>query len=149
DLGPSFVKLGQIASTRADLLPDTVIRELKRLQDDVAAVPIEEVKQTLEEDLGAEFESVFERFDEEPLASASIAQVHRAALRTTEGVEEVVVKVQRRGIRSTIERDVELLHWLARAVERSIPESRIYSPVRLVAQFDHAITAELDFRSEA
>jgi ubiquinone biosynthesis protein len=149
DLGPSFIKLGQIVSTRPDVIPEDIIKELKKLQDEVPPVPFDQVRAALEQELGAPTGEVFESFDEKPLASASIAQVHRAKLRTADGVHEVVVKIQRPGIRSTIERDIDLLYWLAKALERSIPEARIYSPVRMVGEFERAITAELDFVLEA
>ncbi len=145
DLGPSFVKLGQILSTRPDILPPDVISQLKLLQDRVPPVPFDDLRGELEAELGAPIGELFARFEETPLASASVAQVHRARL----GDEEVVVKIQRPNIRDTIERDIELLHLLARAIERSIPEARIYSPVGLVTEFDRAITDELDFLREA
>ncbi|MFT3774285.1 MAG: AarF/UbiB family protein [Minicystis sp.] len=107
------------------------------------------MKEAVEGSLGRSIEDVYERFDEKPLAAASIGQVHRAVLRTEEGPRDVVVKVQRPGVRSTVARDVEILHALAALVERTIPESRIYSPIGLVDQFDRAITAELDFTQEA
>ncbi|MBX3131004.1 MAG: hypothetical protein KF718_30070 [Polyangiaceae bacterium] len=149
DLGPSFVKLGQIASTRSDLLPADVVVELKKLQDAVPPVSFDEIRTQVERSLGAELAEVFERFDEAPLAAASIAQVHRALLRSAEGPIDVVVKVQRPGIAATIASDLDLLHTFAALVERAIPESKIYSPVGLVQQFDRAITAELDFATEA
>ena len=149
DLGPSFVKLGQIASTRPDVLPQDVIAELKKLQDSVPPVSFADVSEQVERSLGASLADVFESVDETPLAAASIAQVHRAILHTDEGPKEVVVKVQRPGIAETIASDVDLLHTFAALVERAIPESKIYSPVGLVQQFDRAITAELDFASEA
>jgi ubiquinone biosynthesis protein len=149
DLGPSFVKLGQIASTRPDLLPADVIFELKKLQDAVPPVPFEQIKAQVEHSLGAELGETFERFEPAPLAAASIAQVHRASLKTPEGPQEVVVKVQRPGIAQTVASDVDLLFTLAKLIERAIPESRIYSPVGLVQQFDRAIHAELDFVTEA
>jgi ubiquinone biosynthesis protein len=149
DLGPSFVKLGQIASTRADLLPPEVIAELKVLQDDVKTIPWEAIRQEIEADLGAPLGDLFEHIDPEPLASASIAQVHRGRLREGDTVHEVAVKVQRPGIRDTVERDVDLLYWFARGIERTIPETRRYSPVDLVSEFDRSIQAELDFKQEA
>jgi ubiquinone biosynthesis protein len=150
ELGPSFVKLGQILSTRADLLPPDLILELKKLQEDVPPIPFEEVKAEIEETVGAPLEEVFARFDEKPLASASIGQVHRARLKRPAGAEvEVAVKVQRPRIRSTIERDLDLLYLMARLLERAVPESTIYSPTGLVAEFDKAITAELDYTIEA
>ncbi len=149
DLGPSFVKLGQIASTRPDLIPVDVIAELKKLQDSVPPFPTDDARAQIEEQLGAPIDEVFRSFVDKPLASASIAQVHRAILQTPDGDEEVVVKVQRPNIRNTIERDVDLLYWFAHTLERAVPESRTYSPVDLVAEFDRSITAELDFIQEA
>jgi ubiquinone biosynthesis protein len=149
DLGPSFVKLGQIASTRPDLLPEAWIRELKKLQDEVTPLEFTEVQKAVETSLGAPLADLYESFDEQPLASASIAQVHRAVLKHEGGTRDVVVKVQRPRIAATVARDVELLHTLARFVERTIPESHIYQPTALVDQFDNAITAELDFTLEA
>ncbi|APR84419.1 Ubiquinone biosynthesis monooxygenase UbiB [Minicystis rosea] len=149
DLGPSFVKLGQIASTRPDVMPAGWIAELKKLQDEVNPLPFADIKEAVEGSLGRSIEEVYESFDEKPLAAASIGQVHRAALRTADGPRDVVVKVQRPGVRTTVARDVEILHALAAVVERTIPESRIYSPIGLVDQFDRAITAELDFTQEA
>jgi len=149
DLGPSFVKLGQIASTRPDVLPADVILELKKLQDSVPPVPFEPIKEQVETSLGAELGELFESFDEEPLAAASIAQVHRAVLKTDDGPRQVVVKVQRPGIAETIASDIDILYTFAALIERAIPESRIYSPVGLVQQFDQASNAELDFSAEA
>ncbi|HEY5961148.1 MAG TPA: AarF/UbiB family protein, partial [Polyangiaceae bacterium] len=149
ELGPSFIKLGQIASTRADLLPQELITELKKLQDGVSEVPLAAIREQVELSLGADLDQIYERFDPQPLAAASIAQVHRAALRTSEGLKEVVVKVQRPGISETIESDLDLLHMLATLIERTIPESRVYSPEGLVRQFDHTVHEELDFTIEA
>ncbi|MBX3233750.1 MAG: AarF/ABC1/UbiB kinase family protein [Labilithrix sp.] len=148
DLGPSFIKLGQIASTRPDLIPPEVIAELKKLQDNVPPVPFEDIKKVIETSLGAPIADVFVSFDENPLATASIGQVHRAVLATPDGEQQVVVKVQRPNVGPTVQRDLELLHIMAAAIERAIPETRIYSPVGLVQQFDRSITAELNFLIE-
>lgn len=149
DLGPSFVKLGQIASTRPDVLPNDWIVELKKLQDEVNPLPWSDIKAAVEASLGAPIEDVYERFEEKPLAAASIGQVHRALLKHADGPQEVVVKVQRPGVRTTVARDLELLHALAKLIERTIPESSLYQPSALVDQFDRAITSELDFGLEA
>jgi ubiquinone biosynthesis protein len=148
-LGPSFIKLGQIMSTRADVLPPELIQELTKLQDSVPPVPFDEIRGQVERSLGAELGEVYASFDEKPLAAASIAQVHRAKLRTEEGLLDVVVKVQRPGIGETISSDLDILHTFAALLERAVPESRIYSPTGLVHQFDRAITSELDFVTEA
>jgi ubiquinone biosynthesis protein len=149
DLGPSFVKLGQIASTRADVLPGDWVRELKKLQDEVTPLSFDEIRGAVEASLGAPLDRFYESVDERPLAAASIGQVHRAVLRGEDGPKDAVVKVQRPGARETVARDLELLHRLARLLEQTIPESKMYSPVGLVEQFDRAITAELDFALEA
>ncbi len=154
DLGPSFVKLGQILSTRSDLIPADIIEELKLLQENALPLPFSDLRAQLEQELGAPVEEVYVDFDEQPLASASIAQVHRARLRVPERAgqdasPEVVVKIQRPGIKNIVERDIELLFILARAIDRSIPEARIYNPVGLVREFAQSMSAELNFNEEA
>ncbi len=146
ELGPSFVKMGQILSTRPDLLPTDLIIELKKLQEDVPPVSFDEVRAEIERTVGAPIAEVFAALDDKPLASASIGQVHRGRLKSG---EDVAVKVQRPHIREVIERDLDLLYLLARILERAVPESTIYSPTGLVAEFDRAITAELDYTIEA
>ncbi len=149
ELGPSFIKLGQIVSTRPDVIPADIITELQKLQDEVPPVAFAEIKQQVEQTLGAPISELFVRFDEKPLATASIGQVHRAVLQAPEGEVEVVVKVQRPAVGQMVARDLELLHWMAAALERTVPETKIYSPVGLVQQFDRSITSELDFTVEA
>ncbi len=149
ELGPSFVKLGQIVSTRPDIIPADIIKELKKLQDEVPPEPFEKIKPMLEGELGATIEDLFVDFEEKPLASASIGQVHRAKLKTDDGLVDVVVKCQRPDVKQTMELDLDLLYWLAHAVERSIPEAKLWRPVQMVQEFDRAVTAELDFVNEA
>lgn len=149
DLGPTFVKLGQLVSTRPDVIPPDIIEELQRLQDDVPPLPFEELRTQIEEQLGAPVSEVYASFDTTPLASASIGQVYRARLAVDGREADVVVKVQRPNVATTIERDVDLLYWLAHGIERSIPEARVYGPVKLVGEFDRAIHAELDYGLEA
>jgi len=149
DLGPSFIKLGQIASTRADLLPSELITELRKLQDSAPQIPFSDIQAEIEQSLSISTRELFESLDETPLAAASIAQVHRAVLRTEDGPQDVVVKVQRPGVAETIASDLDLLHMLASLIERAIPETHLYSPIGLVRQFDRAIQEELDFTQEA
>jgi len=149
DLGPSFVKLGQIMSTRPDLIPEDIIGELKKLQDDVSPVDFTDIREQVEAELGCALPDAFESFEESPLASASIAQVHRAKLRRGEETVDVVVKVQRPGVQQLMARDVDLLHWFAKALERSMPEARLYRPSSLAEEFDRSVAAELDFTLEA
>ena len=147
DLGPSFVKLGQVMSTRPDLLPPDVIAELRKLQDDVPPMAPDEVDQVLAESYPEGTDAIFTSFDKTPLASASIGQVHVATLRA--GEVPVVVKLQRLKARATVERDLDLLYLLARLLESYVPESRAFAPIAMVGEFDRAITAELDTGLEA
>ncbi len=152
-LGPTFVKLGQILSTRADIVPDDVAKALKALQDHAEPFPYDVVRKVIEEDLGRPLDELFETFDKVPLATASIAQVHRATLRG-QGVDgggvstKVVVKVQRPGIRETMRSDLSLLYWLARFFEGTIEEVSAYSPTAVVEEFEQAVEEELDFVHE-
>jgi ubiquinone biosynthesis protein len=146
ELGPTFVKLGQILSTRADLLPAEFIAELRLLQDAAAPIPLEQVRGQLEAAFGQPADELFSSIEPAPLAAASIAQVHRAR---TRGGEEVVVKVQRPGITSQVNADLAVLHALARLLEATVEEMGIYSPVGIVEEFDRAIHEELDFVHEA
>lgn len=146
DLGPTFIKLGQIMSTRPDIMPPAFMTELKRLQDRVPPMPIDEVYTQVESALGRPVAESFSFFDERPLGAASIGQVHRA--RTMEG-KECVVKVQRLGIANKIQTDLDILYYLARLLEATIEEVELYSPTAIVKEFSHAIVAELDFRKEA
>lgn len=146
DLGPTFIKLGQILSTRPDILPAAYVDELARLQDAVAPFPFSEVRAQVEFAFGRKLEALFPSFDEAPVASASIAQVHRA--RTPEG-SDVVVKVQRPNLPERIRADLDILYYLARLLEAVVEETGIYTPVGIVEEFERAITEELDFVHEA
>ena len=146
DLGPTFVKLGQVLSTRADLLPGEFITELRLLQDSVAPIPLEAVRAQIQSGLGRSPEDAFASIEPQPLAAASIAQVHRA---TTLAGEPVAVKVQRPGIQAQIASDLQVLRSVARLLEAVVEETGIYSPVGIVEEFDRAIREELDFVHEA
>lgn len=146
DLGPTFVKLGQILSTRADLLPAEYIEELSTLQDRVPPIPLSEVNDQIRQSLGKDPNELFASITPEPLAAASIAQVHRAV---THDGEQVVIKVQRPGISEQIRADLSVLHYLARLLEASVEETGIYAPTGIVEEFDRAIHEELDFLNEA
>jgi ubiquinone biosynthesis protein len=146
DLGPTFVKLGQILSTRPDVLPPALIAELKTLQDAVPPIPFTEVRAIVQAELGGEIDTHFDGFDPQPLASASIAQVHRARLHGER--TEVVVKVQRPNLKAQIEADLEIMSFLARVLEANFPEARLYSPAGIVEEFEKAIRKEIDFTNE-
>ncbi len=146
DLGPIFVKFGQILSTRRDLLPDDIAEEFLRLQDRVPPFPTEQARAIIERAYRKPLAEVFEQFEDQPLASASIAQVHAARLRDG---REVVVKVLRPGIRSVIERDISLLYIIADNLERYWAEGRRLRPRDVVAEFEKTILDELDLMREA
>ncbi len=145
-LGPIFVKLGQVLSTRRDLLPPEYADELALLQDQVAPFPGEEARALVEAELGQPVESLYARFEAEPLASASIAQVHAATLHDG---SEVVVKVLRPGVRQVIERDLRLMRALAGLAERYSAEARRLKPLEFVSEFEKTIFDELDLQREA
>ncbi len=145
-LGPTFVKLGQILSTRSDLLPAEFITALARLQDQVPPFPFADVQKQIEAGLGRPLHDLFPTFDEKPLASASMAQVHAA--RTAQG-EEVVVKVQRPGIEAQVRGDTGVLVVLAELLELVVLEAHSYHVADLVEEFRRGLDAELDFSLEA
>jgi len=146
ELGPTFIKLGQIISTRPDLIPAEFIEELSKLQDKVPPFPFTQVKQIIKEELGQDPEELFESFDENPLASASIGQVHMARLN---GNEKVVVKVQRPDIKKIIEVDLEIILHLATLMEKNIEEAALYRPVKIVEEFARTLEKEIDYTIEA
>jgi ubiquinone biosynthesis protein len=146
DLGPIFIKFGQILSTRRDLLPDDVAVELAKLQDQVPPFPGKSARQLIEKALGGSIENHFLEFNEEPLASASIAQVHTAKLK--DGTD-VVLKVVRPGIDRIIRRDVDLLLTIARLADRYSSDARRLRPVEVVREYETTIFDELDLMREA
>jgi ubiquinone biosynthesis protein len=146
ELGPTFIKLGQMLATREDLLPPEWTEELTRLHTSVAPVPFEEILPVIERALGRSPFEVFVDLQREPSGSASIAQVHRARLRDG---REVVLKVRRPGIEAKIEADVRLLAHLARVIESEVPEARRYQPSRVVEEFRRSLMRELDLALEA
>ncbi|HBU48520.1 MAG TPA: hypothetical protein DEB46_09430 [Myxococcales bacterium] len=149
ELGPAFVKLGQTLSMRPDLLPPEFIDELRLLQDQVPPVPYPEVVQALEEALGGPPDVLFHSFDEEPIAAASIGQVHSATILDDHGnLLDVVVKIRRPGIRRIVDQDLRVVSLLAEALVNYVPESRALNPKGLVDEFFKTIRKELDFREE-
>jgi len=146
DLGPIFIKLGQMLSTRKDLLPEDLAVELAKLQDNVPPFPNDEARRIIEKGLGKSVHEVFASFSAEPLASASIAQVHAAELKDG---RQVVVKVVRPGIEKIIERDVGLMYVIAGLANRYWPEARRLRPLEIVAEYEKTIFDELDLMREA
>jgi ubiquinone biosynthesis protein len=145
-LGPTFIKLAQIISSGEGLFPEELVTEFKKCRDQVPPEPFSVVRRVVEDDLGAPLESVFARFDPEPLAAASIAQVHTARLHTG---EDVVVKVQRPQVHDLVHHDIEVMAWLAPFLVGRIPVTALANPPALVELFAETITEELDFRVEA
>ena len=146
ELGPTYIKLGQILSTRPDLIPMEFIQELSRLQDHVPAFPFEQVRNVINSEFGRSPEDVFDSLEESPLASASIGQVHRAILKDGEAV---AVKFQRPGIHKIIEVDLEIMLHLATLVERHIEELAVHHPVKIVEEFARTLEKEIDYKTEA
>jgi ubiquinone biosynthesis protein len=145
EMGPTFVKLGQILATRMDLFPPEWIAEFEKLQDQAPSVPFDQIRKQLNEDLGASPEEVFAELVPEPLAAASIAQVHRARLHDG---NEVIVKVRRPGIRPIVEADLRLLQRLAKIVVAESPEMSRFRPQEVVRQFSLSLRRELDLAAE-
>lgn len=147
ELGPTFVKLGQVLATRPDLVPESYISEFEKLHDRVQPLPFEKVEAVLEEEYGSEeLRQIFEFIDPSPLGSASIAQVHAARLKNG---EKVVLKIQRPGIARQIKDDLDVLYMLAELFERYVPESKVFHPVTVVSEFFRTLELETNFIVEA
>ncbi|NWH06731.1 phosphotransferase [Desulfobacter latus] len=146
ELGPTFIKMGQVLSSRPDLIPLDLTRELAKLQDKVPSFSFEQVGQIILAEFGNPIRDVFHCFEESPFASASIGQVHRAELSSG---EQVAVKVQRPGIRKIVEIDLEIIHYLAQVMEKNIENIDIFRPVKIVEEFAQSLAKELDYMVEA
>jgi ubiquinone biosynthesis protein len=146
ELGPAYIKLGQILSTRPDLIPPTYVAELEHLQDSVPPMELAEVERCIEEELGAKINKLFETFEEKPLGSASLGQVHAAKLRDG---REVVVKVQRPGIREVLSDDIEYFRELATFLASHTSAGDRIDVIGVVQQVERALVDELDYRTEA
>lgn len=145
ELGPTFVKLGQILSTRSDIFPSDIVEELKKLQDSVPSIPFSEVRAVIEEEFEDNLENVYKEFDEKPVAAASISQVHRARLVSG---KSVAVKVQRPGIEKSIYQDLSILKDLAGFVDHHTQYGNYYDFSGMVQEFENTIRNELDFTRE-
>jgi predicted unusual protein kinase regulating ubiquinone biosynthesis (AarF/ABC1/UbiB family) len=145
-MGPTFIKFGQLLSTRSDLLPPVYLSALARLQDNVEAVPFENIEEIVSAEIGARISKAFESFEANPVASASLGQVHRAVLRDG---RKVAVKVQRPGVRKQVVDDMEVIEELAEFLDLHTELGRSYGFVGMVEEFRRSIMAELDYRMEA
>ena len=146
ELGPTFIKMGQVLSSRPDLIPVDLLNELSKLQDHVPPFEFEHVKTIIESEFGLPCDQVFTFIEETPFASASIGQVHRARINDN---DPVAVKIQRPGIRKTIEIDLDIIHHLASIMENNIEEAALFNPVRIVEEFARTLEKELDYSIEA
>ncbi|MGD9214525.1 MAG: AarF/UbiB family protein [Desulfobacteraceae bacterium] len=146
ELGPTYIKLGQVLSTRPDLVSLDFVTEFSKLQDKVPAVGYEAIVQTIESELHQSMEVLFGHFDPEPLASASIGQVHKARLHNG---DEVAVKIQRPGIEHVVEVDLEIMLHLATLAERHVEELSFHQPIKIVEEFARSIEKEMDYTLEA
>ncbi|MBP1909764.1 ABC1 kinase family protein [Methanolobus bombayensis] len=145
ELGPTYIKLGQILSMRQDLIPPEYANEFSKLQDDVQPFGMDEVEKLIKTELGSEINHIFEYFETEPIAAASIGQVHRAKLK---GGDDVVVKVQRPGIKKIINSDLDIMYSIAHFAEEHLPEAKLYQPVGIVEEFERTIKSEMDYTQE-
>jgi ubiquinone biosynthesis protein len=146
ELGPTFIKLAQLLSSRPDLITKRFADEFKKLQDEVPPFPTEEAKKIIEEETHLQINKIFVKFDDKPVAAASIAQVHYATL--IDG-SDVIVKVQRPGIREQIEADINIMSTLANLLDKYVPESRFFNPKGIVEEFSKTVKKELNFIEEA
>lgn len=146
ELGPTFIKLAQVLSNRPDMLPEGLIKEFEKLQDNVPPFEFEKVKAIIKLETGQEIDEVFDYFSEKPLASASIGQVHRARLKTG---EEVVIKIQRPDIEETIEQDLSILHEAVDRADRYLKKQGVLNAQDVVRAFERSMRKELDYRNEA
>lgn len=145
ELGPTFIKLGQLLSTRPDIVPADIIEELEELQDHLNSVDTDQIVAQIHRELGYPVEELFDHFDKTPLATASISQVHRGTLKSG---EQIVCKVRRPGIENIIETDIDIMMGLAYLVEKHLPGGDMYDPISLVKEFRRTINRELDFSRE-
>ena len=146
ELGPTFIKVGQVLSTRSDLLPADIVEELKNLQKSVQPFPFSQVKEMIEEEFQDSLDHIFMEFGQEPVAAASISQVHKAKFSSG---KTVAVKVQRPNIRDTINVDLEILRDIAKFIDQHTKYGKIYHFTDMAAEFQKTLENELDFTKEA
>ena len=145
-LGPTFIKFGQVLSVRPDLIPKSYITELENLQDKVPSFPYDIVKQQIKKELGKEIGEIFSNFEKNPIASASISQVHKATLKNG---KTVAVKIQRPDVRKIMQTDIEIMFYVAKLLEKYMPKIKKFNPVQITHEFSKWTEKELDFKREA
>ncbi|GIV33866.1 MAG: ubiquinone biosynthesis protein UbiB [Chitinophagales bacterium] len=146
ELGPTFIKLAQVLSNRPDMLPEALIKELEKLQDNVPPFPYEQVREIIHTEMGGELEEFFENFSQKPIASASIGQVHLASLKNG---QKVVVKVQRPDVRETVDQDISIIKEIVSRTERYLQRQGIINAMDVVLAFERSMHKEMDYRNEA
>jgi len=146
ELGTTFIKLGQMLSTRPDLVGDEIAAELTKLQDDVPPVDVEIIRSTIKTELGNSVEDLFSEFEDESLGSASIGQVHKAILKNG---DKLAIKVQKPGVEEIIHKDITIMRFLAKRIHDYMPQFRIYNLPRIVDEFERSILKEIDYNQEA
>jgi ubiquinone biosynthesis protein len=146
ELGTTFIKLGQMLSTRPDLVGDEIAAELTKLQDDVPPVDLEIIKSTIETELSNSTEDLFSEFEEKALGSASIGQVHKVVLKNG---DKVAIKIQKPGVEAIIHKDITIMRFLAKRINDYMPQFRIYNLPRIVDEFERSILKEIDYNQEA
>ena len=145
-LGPTFIKFGQVLSVRPDLIPKSYIKELEKLQDNVPSFTFAIAKEQIKKELGKNIEEIFSNFEEKPVASASISQVHKAVLKNG---NVVAVKIQRPDVRKIMETDIEIMFYVAKLLEKHMQKIRKFNPVQIISEFEKWTEKELDFKREA
>ena len=146
ELGPTFIKLAQVLSNRPDMLPDPLIKEIEKLQDQVTAIPFSEIKKIVETEFDHPISDLFLEFNETPIATASIGQVHKAKLLNG---DIVIVKVQRPNIKDKVEQDIAIIHDAVRRTNRYLKKQGVLNAKEIVSLFERTMAKELDFNTEA
>lgn len=147
DLGPAYIKLGQMLSTRPDLVGIDISKELEKLRDDTAIIDFDEIRKVIETELGDDLENIYEDFDEIPIGSASIGQVHAAVLK--ENGEKVAVKVQKPDIEETIKTDIRIMKFLAQQSDKYLNQTKIYNLPTIVNEFEKSMLKEINYHEES
>ena len=145
-LGPTFIKFGQVLSVRPDLIPKTYVKELEKLQSKVPQFSYTVAKQQIKKELGKDIDEIFSTFEKNPVASASISQVHKATLKDN---KKVAVKIQRPNVRKIMETDIEIMFYVAKLLEKHMPNIKKFNPVKIIEEFAKWTEKELDFNKEA
>ncbi len=146
ELGPTYIKLGQMLSTRPDLIGVEIAKELESLRDDTPITPFNEIKEVIEEELGKPINEIYKEINEEPLGSASIGQVHKGVL--VENNQEVAIKVQKPHVQETIESDIKIMKFLSNKISKYIYQTKVYNIPAILSEFERSIFKEIDYTEE-